>query len=151
MTDIRDYSPRLKDCILHLVVGERLGGGSFRNVYALDDKRVLKVEPSGSTFCNHQEWMIWQEVVGGKWEKWFAPCLDIDTLSGTLIQRRTTPLTDRQWNRLKEVPNFMADIKRANWGMLDGRIVCHDYGNHKFYWIGLGPRAKLIPAAKHGD
>ena len=122
---------RIKDCVLDALVGEKLGSGSFRDVYALDAKRVLKVEARDWAFCNAHEWTIWCDCPP-EWQKWFAPCLTIDDLGAALIQRRTKPLTKKQWAALTEIPDFMADIKRENWGWMDGRPVCHDYGNHRF-------------------
>lgn len=143
MTDPRDYSPRLKDCILAAVLGEQLGRGCFRTVFALDEERVAKVEADGDSFSNAHEWAVWREVEGTKWEKWFAPCFSIDAFGVVLIQARTTPVSPAQWKRLKEVPNFMADLKAENFGMLNGRIVCHDYGNHAFFRRGL-KRAAMV-------
>ena len=136
MRGIREHGERLKDCVLDLVVGEPIAEGTFRDVYALDDKRVLKVEARGKAFCNTHEWTIWNDSPK-EWEKWFAPCLAIDDFSIALVQRRTRPLTDKQWDALTEVPDFMADLKRENWGWLDGRPVCHDYGNHRFFANGF--------------
>lgn len=140
--DIREYGPRVKDCVLDALVGDFLGRGTYRTVYAIGDDRVLKIEDRSRSFCNIDEWTIWREVEGTKWEKWFAPCHHIDSFGTALIQKRTKPLTDRQWKSLKQVPDFMADIKRDNWGWLDGRPVCHDYGNHMFFAKGF-TRAKM--------
>lgn len=142
--DVREHGPRIKDCILDALVGDFLGRGHFRAVYALDDSRVLKVEDRARSFCNIDEWTIWQEAQGTGWEQWFAPCLHIDRFGSALIQARTKPLTDRQWKALKEVPSFMADVKRENWGWHQGRPVCHDYGNHLFFHRGFS-RVKMKP------
>jgi hypothetical protein len=131
VTRIINHNERIKDCALNAICGELLGRGQYRCVYALDDKRVLKVEDRGDAFCNPHEWAIWCDCPE-QWQKWFAPCLSIDDFGIALIQRRTKPLTEKQWASLTEIPDFMADIKRENWGWLDGRPVCHDYGNHAF-------------------
>lgn len=146
-TDPRDHGARIKDCILHAVIGKQLGRGCYRTVYALDEHRVLKVEADGNQFSNAHEWAIWQDVQGTKWERWFAPCIEIDSFGIALIQARTKPLTEAQWNRVKELPDFFADLKSENFGTLKGRMVCHDYGNHKFLSNGLR-RAKLVAKAK---
>jgi hypothetical protein len=144
VTDPRDFGPRVKDCILQAVIGKELGRGCYRVVYALDDARVVKVEVDGLSFSNQHEWTIWQDVQSAaKWAKWFAPCLEIDAFGTALIQARTVPMTDEQWASLKRVPNFMADLKRDNWGMLGGRPVCHDYGNHQFFSRGIS-KARMI-------
>jgi hypothetical protein len=131
---IREHTERLKDCILNVIVGEKLGRGQFRTVYALDDDRVLKVETANGAFCNVHEHAIWEEVKDHpELKHWFAPCLGIDEYGAALVMRRTTPMTDRQWKALKQVPDVMCDLKRENWGMLDGKPVAHDYGNHLFF------------------
>lgn len=130
MSDPRLFGERVKDCILQAVIGKFLGEGCYRKVYALDDARVLKVEEQGRSFSNVHEWTIWNDVQGTKWERWFAPCLDMDAFGTALIQARTTPLTDRQWCAFKQIPDFLSDLKPDNFGMLKGRVVCHDYGNH---------------------
>jgi hypothetical protein len=114
-----------------------LGRGAYRTVFALDGERVLKVENDGLTFSNQHEWTLWQDVSGTKWAKWFAPCLSIDAFGAALIQTRTKPLSDEQWASLRRIPDFMADAKRENWGWLNGRPVCHDYGNHALFANGF--------------
>jgi hypothetical protein len=138
-----DHSTRLKDCILGALVGDEIGKGAFRTVYPVTDELVLKVETSSRSFCNEHEWSIWQEVEGGMWAKWLAPCVSIDEFGAALTMRRTTPMTDRQWAALKQVPNFLCDLKQANWGMLNGKPVCHDYGNHRFLRNGISA-ARLV-------
>lgn len=135
--DPRDMPLRVKDCVLQAVLGKKLGEGCFRKVYALDDTRVVKIETEGRAFCNSHEWSLWLEVQGTKWEKWFAPCLEIDAFGTALIQARTQPMSPEQWASFPRLPNFFADLKQENWGMLEGRPVCHDYGNHNFFRHGF--------------
>lgn len=112
-----------------LMIGDRIGGGTARDVYALNFppdgcESVVKFEDIALSFQNVIEWKIWGWVVETKWEKWFAPCHSIGGNGVVLIQRRTTAL-----DRLpKRIPSFMVDTKKSNWGLYEGRPVCHDYG-----------------------
>jgi hypothetical protein len=77
MTRLIEHPARIKDCVLDVLGGDLLAQGTFRDVYALDDRRVVKVEARGKAFCNTHEWTIWNDVPE-KWRPWFAPCLAID-------------------------------------------------------------------------
>ena len=127
--DFDDLFPRTasKD-FASLILGERLGGGVARDVYALNTAQsgttIIKFEDVAGSFQNIIEWSIWGDVVNTKWEKWFAPCCEISSTGVCLIQRRTTPLEMLP----KRVPSFFTDLKRDNWGEYEGRPVCHDYG-----------------------
>lgn len=116
---------------LGLLFGRRLARGTFRDVYehATDPTCVVKVEARKTEFCNQAEWAIWTESQGHEWRLWLAPCVSISAFGTALVQRRTTPLPPDKRPAL--VPNFLADLKLENWGMLDGRPVVHDYGNHR--------------------
>lgn len=132
----------LKNSALSLFVGDKLGSGASRDVYAIrhDPGAVLKVEISGKTFHNQTEWLVWQEMKDWPISDWFAPCLDIDSYGNVLIQRRTQPFDcDRDFKaaltrtRGGVIPSVLQDIHYANFGMLDGQVVCHDYGYHGFF------------------
>jgi hypothetical protein len=43
-----------------------------------------------------------------------------------LIQRYCEPLREVELPKL--LPDFLCDLKRENFGMFDGRVVCCDYG-----------------------
>lgn len=129
---------------LQLLLGEKLGGGAYRDVFAmtLNPDLVLKVEPeNNSRFSNIQEWTVWNEVQDDpELARWFAPCHHISSCGTILIQSRTKPLKKLP----AEVPNVMTDVKLANMGLYKGRPVFHDYGNHKLYLRGMR-RWKLVP------
>ena len=61
-------------------------------------------------------------------KQWLAPCVSISPCGSVLIQRRTLPVTKAQLP--SKVPAWLTDFKLANWGMLDGKVVCHDYSNN---------------------
>lgn len=129
-----------------LMVGDKLGSGFFRNVYKLnhDPKTVVKFEDRDRSFANITEWDIWKNLSETKPElaKWLAPCVDISPCGTVLLQRFTADVTLKELPA--KVPAFFTDLKVTNWGRLDGRIVCRDYGNHKLYVTG--PSTRLVKA-----
>ena len=128
--DFDDLFPRTASKeFADLMLGERLGGGVARDVYELayppeGCAAVVKFEDVAKSFQNIIEWQVWGDVVGTKWEKWFAPCGSIGNAGVVLIQRQTKPLGDLP----KRIPSFFTDLKAINWGEYEGRPVCHDYG-----------------------
>lgn len=125
--------------LFHLICGPLIGEGQYRQVFehALDKSRVVKHD-SGANFSNISEWELWGEVEGTSLEKWLAPVYWLSPRGLWLIQARTDPI--RESELPKRVPSIFADLKASNWGLFQGRPVCHDYGNHAAYRI----------AAKHG-
>ena len=116
-----------------MMKGEHLGTGSFRSVYCnrLNPEQLLKIE--GDThqryqFCNVIEWIFWNDnKENPKIAKWLAPCVSISSNGKILIQRRVD-LIPINYELPKKLPAFLTDLKRDNFGLLDGRLVCLDYG-----------------------
>lgn len=110
-----------------LFVGKELGRGSFRTVYCCpyDASIVLKYEGHAGDFSNILEWETWNKFKDTKFAAWLAPCLKISPCGTILIQERTEPLPKHL--RPKKTPFFLSDFKTANWGLLRGMPVCHDY------------------------
>jgi hypothetical protein len=142
---IHDECKTNRESIIDLYVGKKIGGGASRRVYELvgDSSRVMKVEHTGWSFHNQTEWRIWQEVKQWPIADWFAKCIDIDACGNILIQQRTVPFECEQDFReqLRKtrggyLPTCFADTHYGNFGMLDGRVTCHDYGYHKFLVFG---------------
>lgn len=69
---------------------------------------------------------MWGAARGSPAEVWLAPCIQISEGGRELIMRRTEPMSDPVWAALR-VPAFFDDVTPENWGLLDGRPVCHDY------------------------
>lgn len=111
-----------------LFCDKSLGYGAGREVFVLgtDETRVVKVEAEAASFQNVLEWQTWQDLKETKYGKFLAPCHLISPCGIVLIQSRVTPLTPE----LEKVrlPSFLTDFKRSNYGVLDGRVVCCDYG-----------------------
>lgn len=130
-----------------LFLGQRLGGGLSREVFefAYDPRYVVKIETQ--YFQNVTEMQVWGAVKDTEWAKWFAPVKSISGFGSVLIMRRTSEPTPRQKvNFPDKLPDFLADSRVENWGILNGRWVMHDYGFMRFITNGL-KRAKMV----HGD
>lgn len=114
-----------------LMLGEKLGWGSARQVYAfaMRPDTVLKIETVAGSFQNIREWEFWRdncEVTDIK--RWLAPCVSISACGTILVQKRTTPVSKRDLP--DKMPGFLTDLKPCNFGFIDERIVCHDYALH---------------------
>jgi len=118
--------------------GDELGRGTSRVVYVdrLDPDYVFKCSTYGDPIQNVLEFKMFEAV---HWDataegdkraevarEWLAPVNYLSNDGLLLRQRRTTPIAADQLPA--KVPAFLADLKRANFGMLDGRVVAHDYG-----------------------
>jgi hypothetical protein len=114
--------------LFDLVTGEKLGEGTARQVfaYAMDEKLAIKFEGGRGSFQNVSEWELWSWVGGTKMAKWFAPCRHISACGTILLQDRCEPIQLKQLP--KRLPSYLADLKKENFGMLNGRVVCCDYG-----------------------
>jgi hypothetical protein len=125
-----DSHPWLGAQLWHMIVGKAIcnGTGASRSVYEVAGQPhlVLKVESAAKSFCNNLEWELWKEVKGTAYAKWFAPCHHISDNGALLVMSRTQPLAYDAYPR--RMPVFFDDFKRENYGLLDGRVVAHDYG-----------------------
>lgn len=111
-----------------LMAGDQVGYGMSRDVrvFLPDPEYVLKFELDSGRFQNVMEWEFWQEVRDMNWfNQWFAPCRMISACGTILMMRRTyapkIPYPEK-------IPSFITDTKLSNFGQLEDRIVCHDYG-----------------------
>lgn len=124
----RDLSETVLRDLVSLVAGDPLGGGISRKVYVFepDPSLVIKFEDSGRSFQNVAEYQLWQDLLHTPFAKWFAPVVQISYCGSVLLMKRTEPMQRDQYP--DKVPSAFMDRKRSNFGMLDGRLVCHDYG-----------------------
>lgn len=117
--------------LFRLLLGDEIGRGMSRYVYPLTQNRdlVVKFEAESYHFQNVKEWENWHEY--SEYEKvsrWLAPCEAISPCGTVLLQKRTQPVpANFEWP--EKIPGFLTDTKRGNFGLLDGRLVCHDYAN----------------------
>lgn len=113
-----------------LLCGAFIGHGVSRHVFEhrLDPTCVVKIQTIGDLRQNEWEWKTWNssETKPGL-RRVLAPCVMISPNSRILIQKQTTvAIPDRTgW---KCPLAYMPDAKIENFGMYEGRIVCHDYG-----------------------
>lgn len=63
-------------------------------------------------------------------KKWFAPCIDISPNGVFLLQKKTEPCSTSKYPTV--VPSFFTDLKYQNFGLLNGKVVCFDYGTILF-------------------
>jgi hypothetical protein len=87
---------------------------------------VVKVETAAQKFQNIMEHETWQRVKDTDLAKWFAPIEFISPCGVVLVMRKTTEIPTAQYPR--KLPKFFTDFKRSNYGLLNGQVVCHDYG-----------------------
>jgi len=137
MGALTDYQA---DDLMDMICGQLLGQGEHRKVFAcrFNDSQVIKFD-NLRNFSNATEWAIWNELKDTPIGKWLAPVYSISDGGMWLAMARTEPLRDKELP--KKVPSMFCDIKRSNWGLFEGRPVCHDYGNNR----------TLTIAGKHGS
>lgn len=131
---------------LTLLCGEYIGAGISRQVYvcAFNPEWVVKVEVGLGCYQNIKEWLVWKAIKEVKrMSDAFAPCHHISDSGTFMIQSRTRPLTLAELR--KTMPRAHAcftDFKVGNWGNLNGKIVCHDYGTCLITENGMTARTK---------
>lgn len=125
-------------------LGKKLGGGIGRQVfvYDLNPQFVIKIEQSG--FQNVVEREIWLATKTTKHAKWFAPVRRISGLGCILLMDRTLPAPRSSFP--KKMPDFLGDLKYSNFGMLRGKLVCHDYGTLCNFLHAVPSRVKMSKA-----
>lgn len=135
-----------------LLCGDLIAEGCSRTVYECDyDKSCVVKIHRDTEFLpsdNILEWELWDMIkyMDNEASKWFAPCVRISDNGRILIQKKTKPLTDKQWSQLSKVPSFLSDIKRENFGMYKGHVCMHDYA-FTLYRLGISNKMKRISKA----
>lgn len=125
-----EHAPIFYDAF-NLLCGKLIGEGIHRSVYEcrLRPDLIVKVEYNTDfrQFANVHECAFWDE-----WQnkpdvaKWLAPCEYLSPDGRLLLQRRCEPVPRDYWLPAK-LPAFLSDLKRANFGILNGKLVCVDY------------------------
>lgn len=125
------------------MLGAKRWIGEHREVYEcfLNPKWVVKIEYGEASFANAMEWKMWQNFKGTKWGGWFAPVRHISACGQVLIMDKCEPLEERP----HKVPAFFSDMKRQNWGQLNGKAVCLDYGNTSIFRLVADNSAMVVP------
>lgn len=117
---------------MDLCLGNLIDNGLSRYVYEckLNKDYVIKVETSNEFGVkqNIMEWGFWNFNIDNTGiTKWLAPLVDISPCGTFLIQKRCEPLPD-DYALPEYVPKFLTDLRRDNFGLLNGNFVCLDYG-----------------------
>ena len=116
----------------NLLCGEKIGAGGYRDVFncRIRDDLVVKVEvlKHWREFHNVREMQFWcDHQHSPNIARWLAPCEYMSPDGRILLQRRVQPIRDT--DKLPDkLPTFLTDIKRENFGWLDKKLVCVDYG-----------------------
>lgn len=123
---------RIHEDAFNLLCGEKLGSGSFRDVFlcAVDHSLVVKVEHGSREedwrqFHNFREWLFWESEYEKSVRKWLAPCIKLSPDGRLLLQKRVEPLRPHEYP--KKLPAFMTDLRINNLGWFEGRVVACDY------------------------
>jgi hypothetical protein len=113
--------------IYETFVGKLIGSGMSRKVYecTIDDTLVIKIEDKGFR-QNIIEYEIYNASAGFAPSKWLAPCVFISKCGRVLLQKKTIPV--RKNEVPAKVPSWLTDFKLSNFGIYNGKFVCHDYG-----------------------
>jgi hypothetical protein len=129
-----------------LLCGTKLGGGEYRDVFEcrIDPKLIVKVEIENSygwrSFNNVHEVNFWEYFGNVKSvAKWLAPIIYKSPDKRLIMQPRVERIPNDKLP--KTLPEFLTDLKRENFGMLDDRIVCVDYA---FHIIGAKTKLKKV-------
>lgn len=133
------------DEVLHFFSGELIGVGANRRVFvnAMNTDTVIKFEYTDRTFMNIFEWDVYHNLPE-QYLPYFAKPIRISNNGRMLIQEKTLP----PLNYPEYIPAIFGDTKLTNFGVtLDGRFVCHDYGNiHLFVPNVLTEKVKFKKA-----
>src|ERR1700679_3075990 len=124
--------------IMQMYLGDLMNQGASRWVFDYNEDLVMKVE-KGDWMANVIEYDTWIAVQGTKWEKWFAPVVDISDNGRLLWQKKCKKLYEQP----KKLPSFFADVKLSNLGELNGQIVAVDYSINTLIVEGM-KNAKLL-------
>lgn len=107
-------------------------------VWTPDPTLVLKLEV-GYKHQNVIEYETWWELKDTPAEKWLAPCVWMSHCGQALLMKRTEPM--RSSDDVERMPVWLSDHKRQNYGIYDGRLVCHDYGTNLLMYRGAQMKA----------
>lgn len=126
----------------YLMVDHKIGSGMSREVYSSSvfPDSVVKVEAAAGFFQNVIEWETWQRVKDTPFAKWFAPCEYISPNGAVLVMKKTIPARADEYP--DRMPPFLTDLKRANYGIYNGKLVCHDYGTNLLMESGMTKRMR---------
>ena len=122
-------TPALEDAFA-ILCGDLLGEGIHRRVYEcrIRPDLVVKVEDGDLRyFANVHEHKFWADnQYRDSIARWLAPSEYLSPDGRVSLQKRVDPILPSQ-ELPDALPAFLTDVKRSNFGWLDGRLVCVDY------------------------
>ena len=142
---VDEFAGGLSREFLEFVCGQRLGHGCSREVYdcRIRSNAVIKIETAPGYFANVQEAATWELVKDHPdHARWFAPVLGISSCGRILLQSKTKRPALSDLPDL--LPTYFTDTKVENFGMLKGRLVCHDYAATRLASRGLINRQSKV-------
>lgn len=115
----------------NLLCGKLLGEGIHRKVFEcrIRPDLVVKVEQEEDWryFGNVFEMHFWNDYSECKdIKQWLAPCEYLSPDGRILLQKRCSPVP-HDYKLPEKMPKFITDLKSANFGILEGNLVCVDY------------------------
>lgn len=130
-------NPAMHKEAFFLLCNRELGNGMSRQVFdsLVLPNSVIKIEARSRHFQNVIEYETWERVKDSPMARWFAPVESISSSGSVLIMAKTEPL--RMEELPTKMPRFLCDFKRSNYGLYQGRVVCHDYGTNLLMEYGL--------------
>ena len=122
--------------VLEMLGYDHIGSGSYRDVFAIDDDKVIKIakiDRDGSRIegirANIAEFELWSDVMEGSYyekiRQWLAPIHEMTDDGVAIIQSRTKQVNNSDFPA--KIPRWVTDVKASNCGMLNGKFVFHDY------------------------
>lgn len=114
----------------NMLCGDKIGEGISRIVYNCKIRQdlVAKVEFEDYRYFSNviEAKFWWDNQYYEKISKWLAPVEFLSPDGRILLQRKATPIPDG-YKLPNMLPEFLTDIKRSNFGILEGKLVCLDY------------------------
>lgn len=138
------FTNTIANDLLNLFARRHIADGSTRTVYRINTEQIAKFECDAGRFQNVMEWETWEIVKHTKYKEWFAPCIEISDNGSILVQAFCRDLEPAELP--EKLPVFFCDVKKENFGMYEGHVVCRDYGNS--YLIDRGFNTKKMKKAE---
>lgn len=137
-------NPLIAEDAFNMLAGKKIGGGIHRDVFDCKIRPDLVVKVEYETdyreFINVREMNFWCKYQDNKAiAQWLAPCEFMSPDGRILLQKRVEPVPRHMLP--EKLPHFLSDIKQDNFGLIDGRLVCVDYG-----YVETSASTKLVKA-----
>lgn len=125
-----EFNDEIFTDFFNVMCGEKIGEGCHRSVFEckIRPDLVIKIEEDDYRyFANVLEMKFWNDYGFDKSvSKWLAPCEYMSPNGRVLLQKKCDPIPSKM-KMPEKLPDFLNDIKRSNFGILNRKIVCVDY------------------------